>query len=489
LLDTDRRPIPAGQGPMARAFAGERVRDVEVLLATPGRSARAFSVNGQPILDEGGQRLGAVVALHEVTGRRLAERFTRAELAVSRALATAATAHDAGRAVCEAVAATLAWPHAELWLTDETSQMLKLAASWSAPGRDLRPFRIDTLPRGAGVPGAVWESGQPLWVPDLATDTRFIRARAAAQTGLHVALGAPVRSGNRILGVLAVFGDTVEDPSDALTGLLGGLAAHIGQYLERRRAEELAVALARATDELVALVTHELRSPLAAITTYAEILADETADRLDEGQRRDLDTIRRNAARLSTLINDLLDLARLESGDVSIDLHPLDLCALIREAAETVQTAARAKGLTLSLDLPPHAVVHGDADRLRQVADNMLSNAVKYTPDGGQVSVSVTADDPVEWAVTDTGIGIPPAERHRLFGRFYRASNAQTQRIPGTGLGLAITRTILQRHHGTITLGDHHGPGTTFLITLPVHPRLSPTHTTHPDTATRTGHP
>jgi signal transduction histidine kinase len=138
-----------------------------------------------------------------------------------------------------------------------------------------------------------------------------------------------------------------------------------------------------------------------------------------------------------------------------------------------VTDAARAKNLTLELLLPPTLGLEADGARLSQVADNLLSNAVKYTPGGGTVTVAAELapdGDEVRWTVSDTGIGIPQAERSRLFRRFYRASTALDRRIPGTGLGLVIARTIVERHHGTITVVDRPGPGTTFLIRLPVKP-------------------
>jgi signal transduction histidine kinase len=122
------------------------------------------------------------------------------------------------------------------------------------------------------------------------------------------------------------------------------------------------------------------------------------------------------------------------------------------------------------VNLPQRALVTGDATRLRQVADNLISNAVKYTPPGGAVTATITCpSDRVALAVTDTGIGIPPAERDKLFQRFYRTPTTVNAGIPGTGLGLVITRAIVEHHHGTITIAEHVGPGTTVRVDLPRH--------------------
>jgi signal transduction histidine kinase len=176
------------------------------------------------------------------------------------------------------------------------------------------------------------------------------------------------------------------------------------------------------------------------------------------------------------MAGDLLDLARLESGHLDVDPAATDLAAIIDEAVHAVRGAAAGKGLTVCVDTAGDLVVNGDAERLRQVADNLLGNAVKYTPAGGTVTVTACldtahpGDEHILWTVADTGIGIPAADRPRLFRRFYRASTALQHRIPGTGLGLVVTRAIIERHQGSITVHDHDGPGTTFAITLPVKP-------------------
>ena len=275
---------------------------------------------------------------------------------------------------------------------------------------------------------------------------------------------------------MCVYGNRAEDPEDSLTTLLVGIAAQVGQYLERRRAEELAIELANTKDEFLALVTHELRNPLAVITSTASLLEEELDGLLDADQRQYVHTILRGAERLSVMTDDLLDLARLESGHLAIDPAPTDLCTIINHAVAAAAAQTAHKNLTVNVDTPTQLDLHADASRLQQAADNLLSNAVKYTPAGGTITITATTDDSdddqtwITWTVTDTGIGIPTADRPQLFRRFYRASTALDRRIPGTGLGLVITRAIIERHGGTITLAEHHGPGTTFHIHLPAKP-------------------
>jgi two-component system, OmpR family, phosphate regulon sensor histidine kinase PhoR len=421
--------------------------------------------------DEPAGRMFHVFA-HDVTTAQRASRFTAAEAAVARGLAEADSSTAAAARVVEALGQKMGWPVTELWIIDDDRQLLTCIARHVEPDRRLGDFAVDTLEPGVALPGRVCADSTPHWIPDLCTDTGSLRSRAAARIGLRVAVGVPLCTGRHVLGALCVYGDRVEDPEDTLLGLLSGLAAQIGQYVERRRAEELAIELARTKDEFLAMVTHELRNPLAAITGTASLLKDELDDLPAGEQRHYLQIITRNAERLSVMAEDLLDLARLESGHLAINPTSTDLSDIIHQA---LRAAAKPpdKELTITAHLPERLQLYADAGRLRQVADNLLSNAIKYTPAGGSVTVTATTDDSgqkIRWTVADTGIGIPVAERPRLFRRFYRASTALDRRIPGTGLGLVIVRTIIERHHGTIGLADHTGPGTTFTIKLPTRP-------------------
>jgi PAS domain S-box-containing protein len=413
----------------------------------------------------------------DVTTARRVSRFSDVEAAVFRGLAEAPSSRIAATQVVKALGTKMGWPVVELWLADDSQQILACAARHTTPGRKLGKFALDELEPSLGLPGRVHQHGQALWIPDLAADTVSLRSRAAARVGLHVAVGVPICTGGHALGALCVYGEHTEDPEHSLTTLLTGIAAQVGQYLERRRAEELAVELAHTKDEFLTLVTHELRNPLGAITATASLLEEELATLLDSDQRQYLHIIVRSAGRLAAMTNDLLDLARLESGHLAIHPAPTDLSDIIRHTVDTLATHSAAKDLTVTVDTPTKLDLYADGSRLQQVCDNLLSNAVKYTPAGGAITITATLDhhhtDPpwITWSIADTGIGIPPDERPHLFRRFYRASTALDQRIPGTGLGLVITRTIIERHGGTITLADHHGPGTTFRIRIPTNPR------------------
>jgi signal transduction histidine kinase len=170
------------------------------------------------------------------------------------------------------------------------------------------------------------------------------------------------------------------------------------------------------------------------------------------------------------LVDDLLDLARIEAGQLHIDPQPIAAARLIREVVQAHRPAADGKGLTVTLEVPRHLPVQADPVRLRQVLDNLLSNAVKYTPAGGTVTVRARLDGDVRLDVADTGIGVPAGEYEHLFDRFFRASNAVRHGTKGTGLGLAITNAIVEAHGGHVSAAPAPAGGSVFTVVLPAAP-------------------
>jgi signal transduction histidine kinase len=236
---------------------------------------------------------------------------------------------------------------------------------------------------------------------------------------------------------------------------------------ELSRQNEQLLALDRMKDEFIASVSHEFRTPLTSIRGYAELLQE--AD-LPAEQRDFVNVIDRNSARLAGLVEDLLLMAQIQSGGLPLELDEVVLNDLIARAGEAAKPFAESKHIDLDFDTDPAIVTtQADADRLGQVLDNLVSNAIKYTPDGGGVSIRMThTDDAATIAVSDTGIGIPQDEQAQMFGRFFRSSNARDSGIDGSGLGLAITRGIVEAHGGTIGFDSVEGVGTTFRLTVPL---------------------
>ena len=218
-------------------------------------------------------------------------------------------------------------------------------------------------------------------------------------------------------------------------------------------------------DALLATVSHELRTPLTSIIGYLDLLG--TGDTpLNAEDANYLEIAQRNAVRLQHMVEDLLFLARLDDGAFSLDTGRIDLVDAARDAIASVRPLAEIKRMTLDLDAPAEAHVQADGKRIGQALDNLISNALKFTPAGGNVGVSIDVrDDLVLLSVTDSGCGIPESEQDQLFERFFRSST--TTHLPGTGLGLAIVKAIVETHGGSITCDSTQSSGTTFTFSLP----------------------
>jgi PAS domain S-box-containing protein len=225
----------------------------------------------------------------------------------------------------------------------------------------------------------------------------------------------------------------------------------------------------RLKDEFVASVSHELRTPLTSIRGYLELLRDDiTLDPEHDGM---LDIVDRNAERLHALVSDLLFAAQVAAGkEVALELAAVDLGEVVTESLRGAGPRAEAGGVTLELDAGP-CTLRADAMRLAQVADNLVSNAIKFTPPGGTVRVTVAEQDGrAVLSVADTGMGIPAEEQGALFSRFFRSRAATAGAIQGTGLGLAIVKSIVEAHGGSISVTSDVGVGTTFAVTFPLVP-------------------
>jgi signal transduction histidine kinase len=225
--------------------------------------------------------------------------------------------------------------------------------------------------------------------------------------------------------------------------------------------------LDRQKDEFISLVSHDLRTPLTSIIGYTELLLEEEETSSPESRRHFLEVVERNGHRLLGMVEDLLFMARLQAGRLQLDLGVVDLAQTAAECVEALTPKAEEAGIALRLETD-HPEVYGDERRLGQLIDNLVSNALKFTLEGGVVTVRAVRDGrSAVLEVEDTGIGIPAGEVDQLFGRFYRASSATERELPGTGLGLTIAKAIVDAHHGTIAVESAEGVGTTFRIEIP----------------------
>jgi GAF domain-containing protein len=455
------------------ALDGHSVNDVEAVLRSPGAPDRYALTNAEPVFGAAGELLGAVSTVRDVTERRRRERFRDCELEMTRLLAASDRLDQAAPPMLQAIGEALDWPHVALFVVDDVADVLRTAGFWSAPGvyvDDLVPERI---PRGDAGPGQVWVTGRPLWIPDLteppytASPEAHAFARAAAERGLRASLTVPVCDGDEVLGVLVALCSTTEYDEFLLTGLLDSVAGQLGQFLTRMRSRELTMQLNRARNDFLTLAGHELRTPLTSIISYTTLLTDELDD---PDQQQMIGAVRRNVGYLQRIIDELIELTALESGHHRIQARPVDLATVVATAVEDLRPPADVR---IRTEVPDTLILEADEQRLRQIVDQLLSNAVKYCPGGGDVRVTGFEDGPdvVELAVADRGIGIPDGDRELLFTRFHRGANARHTAIPGNGLGLPLVRGLVEAHGGTVHLDPAHHPGTRIVVRLPRHAR------------------
>ncbi|HEY7061971.1 MAG TPA: GAF domain-containing protein [Chloroflexota bacterium] len=525
-------------------------------------------------------RTAAIAIERYQTEQRLSVQY-----AVTRVLASADTLSAASAGILNAICDTLGWEAGALWLLDRDADVLRCAELRSHPATTLGEFGAATrgvaFRRGEGLPGHVWASGQPLWVPDLSRDERFPRAPLATKAGLHAAFCVPIAMAGEFLGVMEFFNHAIQTPDDALLAMIAATGSQIGQFVERRRAQtgllaaearyrtifegvadtilvsdadgrildanlpatellgcsldELRVrrimdvcamgdgwietefarfleqgywrgeaevakrdgtrvpvevratvaevhgrkvcistlrdtserrAVERLQREFIAMIAHDLKTPLTSIGGYAQLMQRRQA--YDQGAAT---TILSQTRRLERLLSDLLDAAQLETGRLKLRRAPVDLGALVRACVEDVRAAAPAHAFRVDASAAPLEGLW-DHDRLMQVLENLLTNAVKYSPEDSEIAVRVAdLGDAAEVAVIDQGIGIPPEALPRLFDRFYRTEAATASAARGLGLGLHTAKMLVEAHGGRIHAASAGpGQGSTFTLALPYRP-------------------
>jgi signal transduction histidine kinase/DNA-binding response OmpR family regulator len=350
----------------------------------------------------------------------------------------------------------------------------------------LRPFQEASaalrFAPGIGLPGRVLAQGRPAWVADITAETNFPRQAAAEAAGLRAGMGFPVLVGREVAGVLEFFSRQTEEPDEAVLALMGDVGTQIGRVIERARAEEAlqaakdaAEVASQAKSTFLASMSHELRTPLNAIIGYSEMLEEDAADAGQDDFLPDLAKIRSAGRHLLGVINDILDLSKIEAGKTELYLETFAVAPLVEEVAATVRPTVESKGNRLEVVTADGVgEMHADLTKVRQTLLNLVSNAVKFT-EAGNITINARREDGGEggdvvvFDVTDTGIGIASEHMDRLFQAFSQAESSTTRRFGGTGLGLAISRSFCQMMGGDITVASEEGQGSTFTVRLPAH--------------------
>jgi len=456
-----------GIGPASR-FDGVvgRSEDLRTVLSSVRRVAPT----------EGSQ--GVAFAL-DLTERNRAEQRLAAQHRATRILAEAIAVDEAMPKILEAVCECLGWDLGAWWRIDREAGELRCAELWRAPSVEAPRFeaatRASTFPRGSGLPGRAWASRAPVCIADVAHDQTFRRAGVAAREGLHAAFAFPIVLGREVLGVIDLFSREIRDPDQNLLEMMATLGSQIGQFIERKRAENalevartelLHVARVMTMGELTASIAHEVKQPIAAAVTSAQ-----TALRWLEAQPPDLGEVREALSRIVRAGNragEVIGRIRALVTKAPPRKDSVELNDVIREVVELTRGEAAKNGVWVRTELSEGLLpIQGDRIQLQQVILNLILNGIEAMMGVGEGSrdllIRSRRDDAggVRVRVADTGPGLAAGEPEQMFAAFY------TTKPGGLGLGLSICRSIVEAHDGRLWASPNEPRGAVFQFTLP----------------------
>jgi PAS domain S-box-containing protein len=495
LLNGAGEPIEASELPATRALStGRPVRDVTMMIARDERQI-AISVSATPLHDDG-RISGVIVTFRDVTERRRLEEAMQLQAERAQILADAGAFFASNidpvwvtQAIAERVAEVLGdWAAVILKSSDSSElrvasiyhrEMASLGLAWSYIYR--QPLVV-----GEGIIGQVVSTGYPSLTQNLGTAQP---AAPGLEGGYHAApmklaslLILPLRTRREMLGALVI---AANDPDRAMTDEKLPLAEILAEraalaienaklYTEQVDARRKVEDLSRLKDEFLSIASHELRTPVTSIKGYTQLAKTLIRENDLHTSEEYLDIALDQIDRMSRLILELLDVSRIETGRLEIRREPIPWTAFVSDVVHRHPTALSERQFQLNVPVG-HKRVLGDRDRLEQVLGNLMENAVKYSPDGSEILVSVDdRGDQLVTSVADRGIGIPTDELGQVFERFHRGRQVSSTNYGGLGLGLYITKQIVERHGGTIWVESREGLGTTFSFSLPVAPSIDP---------------
>lgn len=366
---------------------------------------------------------------------------------------------------------------ASILLYDETRGQLYFA---TASGDSRQLARIP-VPLDGSIAGTIFQENRPLVINEVAADPRHYQ-----QVGEQVSfqarslLGVPMCIKSRVTGVLEALNKRQGDFNDEDVHILSVIASqaavaiHNAQLLHAlQKANEELRKLDKLKSDFISIASHELRTPLGVILGYATFLKDEAQGELSEHAEMVLNS----ALKMRTLVEDMTNLNTMQMGTTQLALQPSAIQKVLKQAFQDIQETARAKELAFSVNMPDKPIlVNADPAKLEQVFANLMNNAVRFTPQGGKVNLSVLLEkNEVRVLIRDSGIGIPRQDLEKIFEEFYQVENHLRRHMGGMGLGLSIARGLLKLHNGRIWAeSPGEGKGSTFTVVLPVMIQSSP---------------
>lgn len=424
--------------------------------------------------------------VRDITERKRAERRLAAQYAVTRVLAESSTLQEAGSNMLQAICESLDWELGGLWSVDRRDGLLRCVDVWHVSSVEAPEFIVDSKQRtflpGIGLPGRVWSSGQPAWIPDVVKDANFPRAPIAAQVGLHGAFAFPIRVGNQVHGVLEFFSHQIREPDRELLEMVADIGIKVGQFVERKQAEnalDQAEAQLRQSQKMEAVgrlaggVAHDFNNLLTVITGYSQLVLGRLGP--TDPLRSPIEEIQRAGDRAATLTSQLLAFSRRQVlAPKTLDLNKVvgDMGGMLRRLlGEDIEL--------LTVLQPGLGIVRADPGQFEQVIMNLAVNARDAMPKGGKLILETTnvtlgrnpGQEPivtepgpyVVLTVKDTGCGMDSEVQSHLFEPFFTTK----EEGKGTGLGLSTVYGIVKQSGGSVEVHSEPGKGTSVQIYLP----------------------
>src|SRR5881296_1585587 len=462
---------------VAEALRGGRRYDVEYRVVRPDGEVRFVRSEGDVVRDESGRLLRVFGTVQDITDRKRAEQRLMAQHRVTQTLAEAATLQEATPKILQAVCECLVWDVGVLWRVDREAGVLRCVEVWHDESVEVPQFeaicRQHTFMPGVGLPGRVWSSHEPAYIPDVAKDPIFPRGPIAARAGLHACFAFPILLGADVLGVIEFFSHEIRQPDQDLLDMMATIGSQIGQFIERKRAEEAfrtaQIELAHVTrvatlGEMTASIAHEINQPLGALVNNAgACLGWLDAENLEEA-RNSVALMMDDAQRASEIITRIRALVKKAPPQKDW----LEINQTIREVIALAQSEVQRNHIALETQLSDDVpLVFADRIQLQQVMLNLMMNAIEamiQVTGPRELLISSGADDSksVVVLVRDSGAGLDSKSLERLFEPFY------TTKPQGMGMGLAICRSIIEAHGGRLWATTNEDRGTTFHFTLPI---------------------
>jgi len=436
----------------------------------------------------------------DITERKQAEREISLLLTMTQAISESQDFYTALGITIHKVCEATGWNYGEAWVPSDNGQFLKCSSAWYSSTNNLKNFRHlseeFTFPPNTGLPGRVWSSKRPEWTPDVSSEpeTVFLRAQIALESGLKAGFGVPIIANGQVLAVLVFFMFEPREEDKRLVELVSAVAMQLGSVIHRKRVEQ---ALQKAHDELearvvertrelaqanirlqemdrlksefLATMSHELRTPLNSIIGFTGIILKGITGKITKEQKKQLSMVYGSAKHLLNLINDILDLSRIESGKMETLEESFKVEEVISEVTQTLSPMISQKPLKLIKEIPDEIPeIYSDRKKVFQIILNLANNAVKFT-DKGEIKIECNIENEnLRVSVSDTGIGIKKENMDYLFEAFRQIDGTAQRRYEGAGLGLHLCKKLVAVLDGKIWAESEYGKGSRFTFILPL---------------------